>query len=216
MRSKLHWASGVAVAATMFTALVATHGSGAAAEEIFPSIVAGPSATTFVSNPVVQDVPVQPEAEEDSRPEPVSEPAPAISATSLRQLVAAQPQPKALSREMRCLAGAIYFESRGESLEGQLAVGRVIIERMRSHRFPESYCGVVFQRSQFSFVKGGRMPTIRKSSAAWRRAVAMAQIAHDGSWDSPVEGALFFHATRVSPNWRLKRLARVDNHIFYR
>src|SRR5690606_13865445 len=105
---------------------------------------------------------------------------------------------------------------RGESLAGQLAVGRVIVQRTMSGRFPDSYCGVVFQRSQCSFVRGSKMPAIRESSNAWRKAVKVARIAHDGSWQSRTEGALFFHATRVSPGWRLTRLARVDNHIFYR
>jgi len=217
MRSKLQWASGSAVAASMLTALLATQGSGAAAEENKPSIVVQATATKFVSKPVIQDLPVQ---DDQATEFPLSEPAQAApapaNAASLHELVAAQPQPRALSREMHCLAGAIYFESRGETLDGQLAVGRVIIERAASHRFPASYCGVVFQKSQFSFVRGGKMPKIRKGTTAWRRAVSMAQIAHDGSWDSPVEGALFFHATRVSPKWRLKRLARVDNHVFYR
>src|SRR3546814_1697830 len=66
--------------------------------------------------------------------------------------------------ELRCLAGAVYFESRGESLAGQLAVAHVIINRAESGRFPSSYCGVVHQRSQFSFVRGGKMPSIRESS----------------------------------------------------
>jgi len=196
---------------------VATHGSGAAAEEFLPSITKTTVAPTFVSEPVVQEIPVETQTDAATQATPVSVPEPAAEkASSLRALVVAQPQPRTLSREMNCLAGAIYFEARGESLDGQLAVGRVVIERAKSHRFPGSYCGVVLQRAQFSFVKGGRMPAVRKGSAAWRRAVAMAQIAHNGSWSSPVEGALFFHATRVSPNWRLKRLARVDNHIFYR
>jgi spore germination cell wall hydrolase CwlJ-like protein len=117
---------------------------------------------------------------------------------------------------MHCLAGAIYFEARGEPLKGQLAVGRVIVERSSSGRFPQSYCGVVFQPSQFSFVRGDRMPAIRYASQEWRDAVAIAQIADEGSWDSPVEGAMFFHASRVSPGWRLKRLARIGNHVFYR
>ena len=50
----------------------------------------------------------------------------------------------------------------------------------------------------------------------WKNAVAIAQIAHSNAWASPVEGALFFHAARVSPAWRLARMARVENHIFYR
>jgi N-acetylmuramoyl-L-alanine amidase len=165
-----------------------------------------------MSEPVVQAVPEAPAEALDVAP--VSEAA--VEAASLGELVSVQSVPEALSEDMRCLAGAIYFESRGESLPGQLAVGRVIVNRAASGRFPNSYCGVVFQRSQFSFVRGGSMPSIRTGSAAWRRAVAVAKIAAEGSWDSPAKGALFFHAARVSPNWRLTRLARVDNHIFYR
>lgn len=141
---------------------------------------------------------------------------PAVSASSLAALVVRYGQPIELSRELHCLAGAIYFESKGESLPGQLAVGRVIIARAKSGRFPSTYCGVVFQRSQFSFVRGNSMPAIDKRSRSWRDAAAIAQIAHEGSWRSPVEGALFFHAARVSPGWRLTRMARVDNHVFYR
>ena len=215
MRSRLHWVSGVAVAATMFTALLSAEGSGAFAEDKRPVIVAPQPDTTFVSEPVVQALPAQVE-EEAPVTDDVEDAAESMSGASLAELVAAQAPAGKLSREMHCLAGAIYFESRGESLAGQLAVGRVIIERTNSHRFPNSYCGVVFQRSQFSFVRGNRMPNIRKGSAAWQRAVAMAQIADNGSWNSPVEGALFFHASRISPGWRLKRLAQVDNHVFYR
>ena len=127
-----------------------------------------------------------------------------------------QPRPAELPRELNCLAGAIYFEAKSESLSGQLAVGRVIVARSKSGRFPNSYCGVVFQPSQFSFVRGGSMPGIARSSQQWRNAVAIAQIAHAGSWRSPVEGALYFHAAYVSPAWRLARVGRVENHVFYR
>lgn len=213
MRTKLHWASGLAVATTMFTAVVSAQGSGAFAEELVPAIITEEPQTQFVSEPVIQQLPA--EQAQDVGATQAEEAAP-VDAVSLAELVDAQPQPGDLGKQLFCLAGAIYFEARGETLDGQLAVGRVIIERAKSERFPNSYCDVVFQRSQFSFVRGNRMPTIRKSSKAWRRAVAMAQIAHEGSWDSPVEGALFFHAARISPGWRLTRLARVDNHIFYR
>jgi spore germination cell wall hydrolase CwlJ-like protein len=117
---------------------------------------------------------------------------------------------------MKCLAGAVYFESKGESLEGQLAVARVIINRAKSGRFADSLCGVVYQPSQFSFVRGHGMPPIREESRSWREAVAIAQIAADDSWDSLAEGALFFHARRVAPGWGKARLASIDNHIFYR
>jgi len=118
--------------------------------------------------------------------------------------------------EMECLAGAIYFESKGEPLAGQLAVAEVILNRAKSGRYPTSICGVVKQPSQFSFVRGGRIPAIQKDSAPWRKAVAIAHIALNDLADSPAAQALSFHATYVSPGWRMKRVAKVGNHIFYR
>ena len=143
-------------------------------------------------------------------------PAPAMRSSSLIALVSAQPQLGELPREINCLAGAIYFEAKSESLAGQLAVGRVIVARSKSGRFPNSYCGVVYQPSQFSFVRGTSMPGIAKASKQWKNAVAIAQIAHSGTWRSPVEGALYFHAAYVSPGWHLKRLGQIENHVFYR
>jgi spore germination cell wall hydrolase CwlJ-like protein len=119
-------------------------------------------------------------------------------------------------REMECLAGAIYFESKGEPLAGQLAVAEVIINRSQSGRYPRTLCGVVKQPSQFSFVRGGRIPAVPKDSAHWRKAVAIAHIAMKDLADSPAVKALSFHATHVSPNWNMKRVARVGNHVFYR
>ncbi|GGB54482.1 cell wall hydrolase [Blastomonas aquatica] len=139
-----------------------------------------------------------------------------LKADSLAQLVSLHAIPANMDEELRCLAGAVYFESKGETLNGQLAVARVVIARRDSGRFADSLCGVVYQPSQFSFVRGGRMPTIPTSSRAWGEAVAIAQIAMTDTWESPVEGALFFHARHVSPGWRMQRLAAVDNHIFYR
>ena len=145
---------------------------------------------------------------------PAPKPAP-VTADSLAELVAATPKPADIDSELRCLAGAVYFESRGESLAGQLAVAHVVINRAESGRFPKSLCGVVHQPSQFSFVRGGRMPAIR-NAAQWNNAVAIAQIARDGSWKNHAPGALFFHARYVSPGWRKTRVAAIDNHIFYR
>jgi spore germination cell wall hydrolase CwlJ-like protein len=151
----------------------------------------------------------------DDRPN--AEPAEApVTAESLAALVAATPVPDTLDPELRCLAGAVYFESRGESLTGQLAVAHVVINRAQSGRFPKSLCGVVHQPSQFSFVRGGKMPAIRESSTLWSNAVAIAQIARSGSWKNQAPGALFFHARHVSPGWRKTRIAQIDNHIFYR
>ncbi|VAW05057.1 Cell wall hydrolyses involved in spore germination [hydrothermal vent metagenome] len=137
-------------------------------------------------------------------------------ASSLRQLVQQQSTSGTLNTQMQCLAGTVYFESKGESLAGQLAVARVVMARAASPRFPNSICGVVYQRRQFSFIRGGKMPRINTGGRHWRNAVAIAKIATNDGWKSPVEGALFFHARYVSPGWRLKRMATIDNHIFYR
>ncbi|OCC23986.1 hypothetical protein MB02_09250 [Croceicoccus estronivorus] len=220
-------AGSVAVAAMLATALFGAETSGAFAQDrspgLFEEILAdgplevegddtGSPPTVFTEDEVVQPVPGLIEETQ------VAENGSAEDETfaSLADLVAATSDGKALSKDMNCLAGAIYFESKGEPLEGQLAVGRVIVNRAASPRFPSSYCGVVYQRSQFSFVRGGRMPAINKASRAWHRAKAIARIAAEGAWDSPAKGALFFHARYVSPGWRLQRIAQVNNHIFYR
>jgi N-acetylmuramoyl-L-alanine amidase len=206
MRSKLSLASNIAMVSTLLAAVASSGVSRAA-----PGMIQLPTALT---QPAVADsLPIvdQPDQAAPVTANPVSS-----RAFSLAALVSSQPHPADLPRELNCLAGAIYFEAKSESLSGQLAVGRVIVARSKSGRFPNSYCGVVFQPSQFSFVRGGGMPGIARGSQQWRNAVAIAQIAHAGSWRSPVEGALYFHAAYVTPTWRLARVGRVENHVFYR
>lgn len=213
---QFHRSTIAALAATVLLTLFAADGSGANAElgairpERAPSLtdetVPALPAIEFVAEEVVQPL-----------PEPPTENAP-DTAGSLHELVAAMPAATALSREMECLAGAIYFESRGEPLAGQLAVGQVVVNRTESGRFPSDYCGVVYQRAQFSFVRGGAMPRIDRGSAAWSRAAAIARIAHEGLWYSAAGDALFFHARYVKPSWSRTKIARatIDSHIFYR
>jgi N-acetylmuramoyl-L-alanine amidase len=148
----------------------------------------------------------------------VAQPAPAVKpAGALAEMVAQLGDAVAGTRELECLATGIYFESKGEPLAGQLAVGKVIANRANSGgRFPPTYCGVLFQRSQFSFVHGHSLPSVPRSSKQWRTAVAMAKIVDQGLKESAVGNALFFHARYVSPGWHLKRVASIGNHIFYR
>lgn len=122
----------------------------------------------------------------------------------------------AVDAELNCLAIGVYYESKGEPLEGQLAVAEVILNRAKSGRFPSTVCDVLTQRGQFSFVRGGRLIQPPAGARAWKTALAVAQVARDDAWDSRVSNALFFHARYVSPGWRRARVGSVGNHIFYR
>lgn len=225
MSKILRTASAVAVVATTLATLALTDASQAVAGQGDDPLVqqeeqlAG-AAVTDGAIPAELAVDVDPIAPAGLDAETAEIPAPELpeiqTPASLTELVAMQPADIELSAEERCLAGTVYFESKGESLTGQLAVAEVVLARRDSPRFPNTICGVVYQRSQFSFVRGGRMPAIRTGSKAWQNAVAISQIAMNDHWESPAEGSLFFHARRVSPGWRLTRVAQIDNHIFYR
>jgi spore germination cell wall hydrolase CwlJ-like protein len=120
-----------------------------------------------------------------------------------------------MDAQLECLATAVYFESKGEPLDGQLAVAQVILNRVDAGRFGTSICDVVKAPRQFSFVRGGAMPA-PTNMAQWETARAIALIATSGSWPEIVPDATHFHATRVSPGWKLKRVAQVGSHVFYR
>lgn len=139
-----------------------------------------------------------------------------VPGESLASMVSRLKSATPASRELECLAGAVYFESKSEPLAGQLAVGEVIANRAKSGRFASTYCGVVFQRGQFSFVRGHAMPGIARSGAQWKTAVAIASIVDAKLSASTAPHALFFHAARVSPAWHATRVAAIGNHIFYR
>ena len=175
--------------------------------EIVPPDASAEREITFISEAVTQELPADGVVGAGSLSD----------VGSLGELVSAV-EPGELTDQMRCLASAVCFEARGERLAGQLAVAQVVINRADDARWPASYCGVVYQRAQFSFVKNGRMPRVRTSSGAWQRAKAIAQIAHSGLWESEAGEAVYFHAKHVRPKWsyRKQRTARIDTHIFYR
>ena len=220
MNRKSSNATLLAVAASMTIMAVSAELSGANAQtaEIQPPAAqqAAEEATpVFVTEEIVQPLP---EAELVAAEEDAAIEAPVPQAGSLRELVSKIQAPQELSRQMECLAGAIYFESRGEPIDGQLAVAQVVINRAESSVFPSDYCGVVYQRAQFSFVKNGSMPSIKRGSDAWKKAKTIAKIAHEGLWDSAAQDSLYFHASYVKPSWSYRKQARatINTHIFYR
>jgi N-acetylmuramoyl-L-alanine amidase len=123
-----------------------------------------------------------------------------------------------LDEQANCLATAVYFEARGESLEGQLAVARVVMNRAASGRYPPDWCSVVKQPWQFSFVRNGQFPAVNTGSAAWARAQGIARIAMANVVPSLQPDVLWYHATYVAPSWghRLNMVERIGAHIFYR
>lgn len=138
-----------------------------------------------------------------------------VAYPTLAAAVAAQSEHDGDDDAIQCLAGAIYFESKGEPLSGQLAVADVIINRSKSGRFPEDVCSVVTQRGQFGFVRGGRIPSINEDSRSYRTAVAVAKVAMAEAWESEAERALYFNRGRA-PAAGLRKVASIGNHIFWR
>ncbi|MGN6848827.1 MAG: cell wall hydrolase [Sphingomicrobium sp.] len=123
-----------------------------------------------------------------------------------------------LDPETNCLATAVYFEARGESVEGQLAVARVVMNRAASGRYPADWCGVVKQPAQFSFVRNGQFPYADPNCDAWRKAEAIAELAAANVVPSVGPDVLWYHADYVAPSWRrsLQEVQQIGAHIFYR
>ncbi len=133
-------------------------------------------------------------------------------------------QPVATGDEQwHCLAEALYFESRGESVEGQFAVAEVILNRVDSDRFPNSICAVVHQGSrrknacQFSFACDGIAEVIHEP-AAFEQVGKIAKLMVDGAARSLTDGATYFHTHNVRPSWSRKftMTATIGAHLFYR
>lgn len=135
-----------------------------------------------------------------------------------------QAQPTASGNsEWRCLAEALYFEARGETVRGQFAVAEVILNRVDSREFPNTVCGVIHQgtgrrfRCQFTYTCDGNDETIN-DAATFARVGKVARAMLDGTERRLTQGATFYHATWVSPSWARKfvKTAAIGVHLFYR
>ena len=137
---------------------------------------------------------------------------------ALPELVGAYQRSELSDQEQDCLASAVYFEARGEKIEGQLAVAEVVLNRVASKKYPNTICEVVEQPWQFSFVNAtGKIPEADRSSKSWKKAVAISTIALDKLAAEVSEDVLWYHADYVAPSWgkRLDREKKVGVHIFY-
>lgn len=135
--------------------------------------------------------------------------------------------PKISERELRCLAKNIYYESRGEPKEGKIAVAIVTLNRVNHKDHPDTICEVVNENiltksgkkiCQFSWACDTR--TVPKASdPAWQDILIIARKVMLGAYDDLQEkyrNSRNFHSVNVNPGWKLKRIGRVGNHIFYK
>jgi spore germination cell wall hydrolase CwlJ-like protein len=129
-------------------------------------------------------------------------------------------------RDLLCLARNVYFESRGEPIAGQHAVAEVTMNRLASGRYAGTVCGVVYQKNwdplrkryvgAFSWTEFDTLPP--PAGEQWLQAWEVAEAVYYGREAPVLEGAMFFHAVYVKPDWaRTKKpIARIGAHIFYR
>jgi spore germination cell wall hydrolase CwlJ-like protein len=119
-------------------------------------------------------------------------------------------------KERDCLALNIYHEARGETIQGQIAVAQVTVNRASHNYFPDSVCEVVWQDNQFSWTNDGRSDRVRDQEA-YETALTIAEWVLLGREDDPTNGSLFYHADRVSPFWTRKVdfETKIGDHVFY-
>ena len=130
---------------------------------------------------------------------------------------------KVSEKELWCMATAIYFEARGESYRGQVAVGQVVMNRVAHKLYPSTICGVVFQNQskrnacQFSFACDG-IPEKVNDQKSWKQAQQIANDVVSGKeYLTEVGYATHYHATYVRPHWapRMTKLTKIGLHVFY-
>ena len=134
--------------------------------------------------------------------------------------------------EIDCLAKNIYFEARGESLTGKIAVANVTMNRVKHHKYPSTVCAVVTQAKWYVNWKGNRLPRRNQCQFSWfcdgkadvpvdmrayKDSVRVAEVVYHGYRDL-TDGSLFYHSTKVEPYWvaSMVRTKSIGAHVFYR
>lgn len=148
-----------------------------------------------------------------------------IEYVMIMQLLGASPEPLVDRssfndhdlRQIECLADNIYHEARGESIIGQIAVAQVTLNRVEHSYFPDTVCDVVWQPHQFSWTGDGRSDETH-DRARYEVAVNIAETVYVEVEDDPTDGALFYHATYISPpSWtrQMEEVTNIGVHVFY-
>lgn len=137
------------------------------------------------------------------------------------------------AKELKCLALNVYHEARGEPLAGQLAVANVTLNRVKSKRYPNTVCKVVYQKTcgkklkynaahnnctaQFTWTWDGANDKPNETDA-WNASMMVAARALTGKVKDNVKGAILYHTDKVNPYWakKMERLVQIDDHIFYK
>jgi spore germination cell wall hydrolase CwlJ-like protein len=129
---------------------------------------------------------------------------------------------ESFDKAAKCLAEAVYFESRGEPVRGQIAVAQVIMNRVFSPFYPNDVCGVVHQSNsrgcQFSYNCDG-IPNVVTEPDAMARAKHIARDMLNGKlWMPEVAKATHYHAYYVRPDWvdEMHKISTLGVHAFYR
>ena len=125
---------------------------------------------------------------------------------------------QSMPERVLCMALNIYHEARNQSLLGQVAVANVTLNRVRSEKFPDTICEVVYQKHQFSWYWDGKSDQpIEKEAWETAKLVARAVLSKESAIVDNTGGALFYHANYVRPHWSFvfRRVREIETHIFY-
>ena len=115
-------------------------------------------------------------------------------------------------RNINCMAEAIYYEARGETLLGKTAVGHVILNRIKKG-YGDNPCEIIASKKQFSWY-GKNYPI--KERTKWNECLSLSRKILTNETIDPTYGSIFFHEKNLCPNWKYKRVVAIDSHIFYK
>jgi hypothetical protein len=139
----------------------------------------------------------------------------------IAQHIVSEEANKDFNRQLTCLTENIYYEASFQPYEGKLAVAQITVNRVNSGQFPSDICNVVKQKTngvcQFSWVC--KIKSVIVNRYEWQEAEVIARKAltqesvHEALYN---ERVMFYHATYVHPDWKMKPIMKIGEHIFYK